>query len=326
MPMPNDPISPNRHVATPSPRNSSSLKWYLPTFHGDILLTRKDPQTTLVRVFELTDMEEKALDILRQRATRKGTFSASQWADEKEFAPVSNPQYRTKDGLVITLKAKIEDVEKVLAKALNPKGRPLFTAVKFTDGSIEKVHRVPDAEDGTRVPLIAGGTKPKDDDAIEGEIVDEEELREKEEKKAKEKAEKAKKEPKAAATAKQPVIGCPTPEFPEADIRATKCLIEFLEPKQIDDWLRHGAFVTTGRDTGHRYMIFNREAPLGHRGQFKNFTGGASFSGLYDLDEERSLCVHDWDVPPAEEALALHLCLSIVGFEKYVRSLPHAYA
>jgi len=47
---------------------------------------------------------------------------------------------------------------------------------------------------------------------------------------------------------------------------------------------------------------------------------------LYDLEEKRALCVHDWDLPPAEEMLALHLCLSLPGQEKYVRSLPATWA
>jgi len=318
--LPSDPSDLNSNLASLQP----PLQWFLPSFHGDLLLTRKDDKTTLVRAYELTDMEAKALEVLRKRATTRRTFSSSPWADDKEFAPVSSPQYRTKEGLVITLNARIEDVEKVLAKALNPKNRPIFTAVKFTDGTVEKVHRTPDAEDGSRVPMIAGGPgnggDKKDDKIIDAELVDEEEEREKAEKK------ETKKKPVAAATAKQPVIGCPTPEFPEADIRATRALLAFLDDKQIADFHKHGAFVTTGRDTGHRYMIFNREAPRGVRERFKNVIGGPSFSGLYDLDEQRSLCVHDYDVPPPEEMLALHLCLSIVGYEKYVRTLPHAYS
>ena len=43
---------------------------------------------------------------------------------------------------------------------------------------------------------------------------------------------------------------------------------------------------------------------------------------LYDLDERRPWCVHDWDVPAPEEMLGLLVHLSIPGREKYLRDLP----
>lgn len=46
---------------------------------------------------------------------------------------------------------------------------------------------------------------------------------------------------------------------------------------------------------------------------------------LFDVEENRPLCVHDWSVPPPEEMLAIHLCLSIPGYEHYVRTLPEAF-
>lgn len=292
-------------------------------------MERKSEETTLVRVYEMTPNEEKALQILRKRATQKPLLAGIPWADEKEFRPLTDPLYRTKDGLAITLNASIDKVEQVLAKALNPKGRQLFSAAKFSDGTIERIHREPDGEGGSKVlPKELAGYRDNakeegDDDVTPSEIVDPKDIPKAKSKPAK--PAKAKKEPIAAATAKQPVIGCPMPEFPEADIRATRALIAFLDEDQIRDYRRHGAFVTTGRDTGHRYMICNREAPVTVRMKFPNAVGGYSASGLYDLDEERPLCVHDWDVPPPEEMLALHLCLSIPGYEHYVRSLPHAF-
>lgn len=49
----------------------------------------------------------------------------------------------------------------------------------------------------------------------------------------------------------------------------------------------------------------------------------AKFPGrsVYDLDEARVLCLHDWVVPAAEELLELLLCLSLPGREREARSL-----
>jgi hypothetical protein len=276
-----------------------NLRWYLPTFHGDILLERKTEQTTILRVYELTTAEEKALEALRKRACHS-PFLGNPWTTEKEFAPLSDPQYRTKDGLAIALAAPIGDVEAVLSKALNPKGRKLFSAVKFSNGEIEKIY---------------GGTPSEPAKAVGDDLPPKDEK---------------KKESEAAATVKEPVIGCPVPEFPEADVRASRALEAFLDPRQLAEYRRHGAFVTVGRDTGHRYLVRNREAPMRLKSeQLKGFglplQAGGSFNGLYDLDECRPLCVHDWDVPPPEEMLALHLCLSLPGYERHVRTLPHAF-
>jgi hypothetical protein len=42
---------------------------------------------------------------------------------------------------------------------------------------------------------------------------------------------------------------------------------------------------------------------------------------LYDLDDKVPLCVHDWDVPAPEEMLAIHVLLSLPGWELYMRRL-----
>jgi hypothetical protein len=43
---------------------------------------------------------------------------------------------------------------------------------------------------------------------------------------------------------------------------------------------------------------------------------------LYDVDDSRSVCTHDWDIPAAEEMLALHIYLQIPGGERFLRSFP----
>jgi len=44
---------------------------------------------------------------------------------------------------------------------------------------------------------------------------------------------------------------------------------------------------------------------------------------LFDVDEHMAYCVHDWEVPAAEEMLALHAFLSVPGLESYLRAIPH---
>lgn len=122
------------------------------------------------------------------------------------------------------------------------------------------------------------------------------------------------KKPKAGTTVAKPVVGCPAPDFSPAEIRATRVLEQFLNPEQIEDFRNLNRFVTIGADTGHRYMLTSRL----RRDQLGNFAGRS----VYDLDEHRAYCVHDWEVPAAEELLALHLFLSLPTREAYLRSIP----
>ena len=86
-----------------------------------------------------------------------------------------------------------------------------------------------------------------------------------------------------------------------------------VAPVQVSDFERRQSFVTTGATTGHRYAVTSRLARDGIA-QYRR--------SLFDLDEGRAYCVHDWDVPPAEECLALHVFLRVPGGEKYLRDVP----
>jgi hypothetical protein len=111
-------------------------------------------------------------------------------------------------------------------------------------------------------------------------------------------------------TVKQPTSGCPLPDFEIADIRATRVLRAFLTEEQRADFERHQRFVSVGIETGHRYLLTSR--------QHESYRTGV---GLRDLDEDGAIyCVHDWDVPAAEELLALHVHLQVAGGESYLRS------
>jgi hypothetical protein len=124
------------------------------------------------------------------------------------------------------------------------------------------------------------------------------------------------KRPRAGATVAQPTIGCPVPEFPESEVRANRVLREFLPPDAYAEYERLGAITAIGADTGHEYVITHRE----RRGLMRS----RSYRSLYDLTEDRALCVHDWTVPAPEEMLALLLCVTLPGNESRVRALPEA--
>jgi len=119
-----------------------------------------------------------------------------------------------------------------------------------------------------------------------------------------------------AVTVAAPTVGCPVPEFPESEVRATRVLEAFLSSQQLKDYRTRGAFIARGADTGHQYAITHRER--------RAAMNGVSSRSLYDLTDARPLCVHDWTVPPPEEMLALFVCISLPGNERRVRDLPEA--
>jgi len=230
------------------------MKWYLPSFYGDIRLTTQGSATE-IEWENLTPTEREALETL-SRKWPIGTISSKGSA---------------------TLEKPIAKVENVLARAMK-RGRKLLTAVTFAGGRIEEVHR----GDGEVSALARVADKAK-----------------------------------AAVTVAQPTVGCPRPEFEKAEVRATEVLREFLTPEQLADFDRDQRFIVVGADSGHRYMLISRQSP-----KLRDF-GGRS---VYDVTEGRPVCVHDWLVPASEELLELSLFLSLPAREKYVRSLPEAFA
>lgn len=115
----------------------------------------------------------------------------------------------------------------------------------------------------------------------------------------------------AGVTVSKPVLGCPAPDLAAADVRAREVLFAFLGEGQQEDFDRHNAFVSVGSATGHQYMVTSRRAR-----RLLERHGGRQ---LYDLDEQRAFCVHDDEVPEAEEMLALHVMLQLPWGERYLR-------
>lgn len=118
--------------------------------------------------------------------------------------------------------------------------------------------------------------------------------------------------PTAAAAVSKPYCGCPAPAFVKAELRANRVLMAFLNEEQKRDFLRYNRFITVGAATGHSYMVTSRYA---------NDSLADFQRSFFDLDDGVPLCVHDWEVPAAEEMLALHLLASLPQHELYLRRL-----
>jgi hypothetical protein len=191
------------------------MQWYLPSFYGDIKLqdsSNDKEKLTTVTWEHLTPSEKKALASLKDKAEAKSWLTTSASDFDREMNP----------GGGLVLKAKIGDVQKLLAKALRP-GRKLVSVVKFANGKLEEVSSADLAE-------------------------------------VKDVKEADKKEATGTTVAK-PTRGCPVPRLGQADLKARKVLFEFLSDDQMDDFEDHQQFVSTGAGTGHKYMVTSRNAP-----------------------------------------------------------------
>ena len=232
------------------------------------------------------------MEVLKKRAL-KGTLISAPWATEATFKELDLETLREQ---TVTLAAPISDVAKVLAKPLKPM-RKQISVVRFVSGRIEELTEQTIGLIQQSSQPSPTSTSPATDKAA-----------------AEAKTPVPADKPKTAATVAQPVIGCPLPDFDPAEIRANRVLEAFLDADQVDDFRRYRQFVVTGADTGHRYMLTSRHAP----------DLLAKFGGrqVYDLEENLPICVHDWEVPAAEELLGLALHLTLPNLEKYVRNIP----
>ena len=288
--------------------------WYLPTYFGDIRL-EVDPanaKRTILLASELSSTERDVMDLLKQRAVHP-TLLRRPWATEDDFA-AAFAGYRVGKALQVTLDAPIEIVSRFVARALKP-GRRLLAATRIHGGRIEEVWR-------SSADLLSSSTASEEahKEAAEKAAADGQSVQDKIDAASADDEEDSKPKmpsepPAVAATVAQPVQGCPAPDFQNAfDARANRVLEAFLSDEQRDDWRRRGRFVSIGTDTGHRYMLTSRDAR-----EALHTYGGRS---LYDLDERRAYCVHDWAVPAPEELLALHLFLAIPRGESFLRHVP----
>jgi len=273
--------------------------WYLPTTFGDIRLRAIDKKHTLVEICKLTHAELAAVRKLRDESIAPGLFR-DPWASVEDWTRIPDAfEVGIAKPVEITLAAPIMKIEKVLTRALR-KDRSVVTVVSTKPGEYIELRTEPLEEDHGASPHRTPAPAPDAADASKA-------------KPASAVAHPVGQDPAAVAvTVAKPVQGCPAPDFEDAQIRASDVLRAFLLPEQIRDFEKHQQFISIGALTGHRYAITSRHC------RSKLFVQHRT---VYDLDESRELCVHDWDLPPAEEMLTMHLMLSLPQHEGYIRGL-----
>ena len=259
---------------------------YVPSYYGDLRVLRLTDKTCQLLVEQATADETLALQRLHKTALAAG------------WIPSSSEAF----GVLTALQAPLSQVANVLAKTLKP-NRDLLSVVRFSDGGMAELPaaptQTPEPPAGTETPAdpTSGASTPTTRMASPSSEEDKPE-------------EKLAKKPKAAVTVAAPTRGCDVPVFTPAQLRAREALCAFLTPAQVEDFIRYQAFMVTGGMTGHRYLVTSRHERTVERGQ------------LFDLEEQRALCVHDWDIPAEEEMLAIALFVTLPGREHYVRTLP----
>lgn len=260
------------------------LRWFVPTWYGDIRLTRLGSRRTRVEMTRLTRAELAAVEVLRRRSLRKGRLLRRPWATEESWRSARLEAFGSEESCV-ELRAPIGRVAQLLTENLRG-GRETISVV---------------ITEGDRLYEIRAG-KTEEEEAVEDNVIPFRRLAAGEPERA-----------VAAVSVSKPVLGCPAPDFARAHVRATEVLRVFLTPEQVEDFERYQRFLTVGGHSGHRYMITSRHA----RSELDRY-----HRTVYDVDAETALCVHDWSVPAAEEMLADHLLLSLSQWENHIRSLP----
>lgn len=271
--------------------------WYFPSTYGDIRLEAISERKTKLIYFKLTETEVRAMRTLRSR----------NWASRAAWDTVQPRDFETGEAAerAIVLDRSISSLGDFLSAQLRP-DRQTITVVRTGQGAISEMKIQTEPE------VATAEVEPDPDNVTPIARQPEPEVTPRDEPLAATGTDSS--EPVKAATVKKPVRGCPAPSFEQIKLRATRVLRAFLTPQQATDFDQHQRFVSTGKDTGHRYMLTSRNAP----DQLANFGSRC----LFDLDENRAYCVHDWEVPAEEELLALHCLLSVPGYETWARAMP----
>lgn len=276
--------------------------WYLPSWYGDIRLDADGTKKTNITFFKLSGAEVNAMEELR----KVSTGLRRNWAKEEDWEKIPLRAFEQGDKAesMITLAGPIDKIEKILTKALRPE-RKVLRVVRIGGGNIEEIH-ARDFDAAAHADAGVPATEEVKEEAEETAIAVREE----------DTLEKPPAKPLAAATTlAAPVQGCPAPDFDTVHKKATRVLKAFLTPQQVDDFERRQRFIVTGADTGHRYMLTSRNAP-------EELTKGLFLRTVFDLDEKRAFCVHDWGIPAEEEVLTMAMFIQLPGRESYIRDIP----
>lgn len=277
--------------------------WYFPSAFGDIRLEQAEGSSSVTRVifYSLTPREAEALEGLR----KKSLHWRRKWATQEDWDRVrTEGAFKVGDRTEhhILLKADLQAIAPILNKELNPDRRTLHV-MRIGQGKIEEIREekfaAPESEVEARQEAVAQDANAQARYAAEQKK--KEEAGAPHRKEANLPAVIPKTAPAKAVTVKEPIRGCPPPDFAAITRRATRVLKAFLTPVQISDYEKHQRFIVRGADTGHRYMLTSRNAP----DQLACYGSRT----VYDMTEGRAYCVHDWDVPAEEELLSLAMLL-----------------
>lgn len=273
--------------------------WYFPSNYGDIRLEDVGGgKGTKVIWFRLTALEAQAMKSLRKASLH----GRRKWATAEDWDNLGDNIFETDvaSEIHLELKAPLGKVADQLTRVLRPE-RATVHVMRIGQGKIEEVRTSDFVDDVSDADADAGG---KEDSPFRKEA--------KEDSKAL--AKTGSDDIAKVTTVKKPVRGCPAPSFEQVRLRATRVLRAFLSPEQVEDFEQYQQFVTVGADTGHQYMLTSRNAP----DDLSRYGGRC----VFDLDENRAYCVHDWDIPAEEELLTLHCLLSLPGYETWARGIP----
>jgi hypothetical protein len=269
-----------------------------------------------------TPAELRAINAIGMECASRG------WLGEwKDFAPARGLFAPRRWDYVID--APLKDLGPVVARIMRP-GPASLTAILLADGTyrtasegpaelrevLGSVYREPDGPSHADVGRVPGESLPDPPAAAIAEVIDLDERRKESGNTGMTKHEAAEPPAKAASgikaglgavaraavTIARPTCCCPQcyeGNTGEAEDASTEVLLSFLTPEQHEDWKRRRAFVAIGELSGNRYLVAHR----------RSRTAARIGRSCYDLDDRCVVHCHDNGVPPAEECLAIKLCL-----------------
>lgn len=204
------------------------VKWFMPTWHGDLRVEQVDPNTSLLVLHKPTPAERAAAEKIVAQCKERGWCNADIDLGKRKVS------YR--------IGASMAEVGPIVSRILRP-GDAVLTAVVFKDGHVETSSKT---EGPTLEQLTEKALAPYRDPAKDPE------------------PEAPAKEPAALATVKRPTPCCPNCE-PGSIGPATEALLAFLTPEQHEQWARERIIEIVGGQTGFRYRLAHRHTLVAQR-------------------------------------------------------------
>lgn len=267
------------------------MKWYIPSWNGDVRLVGKGDDRCVLIVHQPTSAERDALKSFQKTCKEKGW-----WKGALGFAVTTNDKE-----IGFDLVGSVLDVGPALVRAIRGDNPATLTAIKFDTGGVETVAGTSIDLDAIAQRLAKEEEDSKPDKHATRAYREKKNQTPKAEEKAAAKEESTKKDkpkPEAAVSVKRHTPSCPQC-IPGAVEPASEVLLTFLSDEQHESWAKHRHIVAVGHRSGHRYLLAHRH------------TERAQYQGriCFDLDDGQVIHFHDTTVPPEEEVLAAKLIM-----------------